>query len=332
MNDAIRKDGNEWFGIMFGLMFFKGILASLAGPAPNYDMQRVLATRNPREACLMNGMVNVVLYFPRYMMITGITVLALAFCMPELRAMDKPDFEKLLPMVLTRRRADGRRRLAAGRAAGGVHVQLRRHDQRRAGLHRQRHLQTIHQSEHAAAKRDVALSRVASLGVLVVGIVFGLLTDNITDVMMWIVGALYGGYVMANVLKWYWWRFNGYGYFWGMMAGILGAMSSAAAFADKSDKTICSCRNSADVVHVNPLYFIPVSARPFARRLLARHVSQRRQRTRRSSSISTKRRAPGAFGARFATRSCAKIRRSSPIAISAMTRSTSPSASSGNCA
>jgi hypothetical protein len=29
---------------------------------------------------------------------------------------------------------------------------------------------------------------------------------------------------LANVLKWYWWRFNGYGYFWGMMTGILSAM------------------------------------------------------------------------------------------------------------
>ena len=29
---------------------------------------------------------------------------------------------------------------------------------------------------------------------------------------------------MANVLKWYWWRFNGYGYFYGMVAGIGGAM------------------------------------------------------------------------------------------------------------
>jgi hypothetical protein len=38
--------------------------------------------------------------------------------------------------------------------------------------------------------------------------------------MLWIVGAVYGGYVMANVLKWYWWRFNGYGYFWGMVSGI----------------------------------------------------------------------------------------------------------------
>src|SRR6185437_11308149 len=46
-NDAIHSDGNDLFGIIFGLMFFKGVLASLAGPAPNYDMQRILATRNP---------------------------------------------------------------------------------------------------------------------------------------------------------------------------------------------------------------------------------------------------------------------------------------------
>ena len=73
-------------------------------------------------------------------------------------------------------------------------------------------------------RAQVLWSRIASVGVLAVGVVFGLLTTSITEVMMWIVGALYGGYVMANVLKWYWWRFNGYGYFWGMMAGILSAM------------------------------------------------------------------------------------------------------------
>jgi Na+/proline symporter len=102
VNNSFRADGNEWFGIVFGLMFFKGMLGSLAGPAPNYDMQRVLATRNPREACMMNGMVCCVLYFPRYMMIAGITLLALAFCLPELRAMEKPDFERLLPIVLAK--------------------------------------------------------------------------------------------------------------------------------------------------------------------------------------------------------------------------------------
>lgn len=43
---------------------------------------------------------------------------------------------------------------------------------------------------------------------------------------MWIVGGLYGGYVAANVLKWHWWRFNGYGFFWGLIAGIVGALAA----------------------------------------------------------------------------------------------------------
>src|SRR6202012_2411238 len=74
------------------------------------------------------------------------------------------------------------------------------------------------------ARSQVRWSRAASVAVLAIGVLFGLLATSITEVMMWIVGALYGGYVIANVLKWYWWRFNGYGYFWGMMAGILSAM------------------------------------------------------------------------------------------------------------
>jgi len=95
-----QQDGNELFSIIFGLMFFQSVMASLAGPAPNYDMQRILATRNTREASLMSGMVNVVLMFPRYFMIAGITVLALVFFMPQLHGQATPDFEELLPSVL----------------------------------------------------------------------------------------------------------------------------------------------------------------------------------------------------------------------------------------
>jgi hypothetical protein len=82
--------------------------------------------------------------------------------------------------------------------------------------------------------------------VLAVGIVAGLLTNRITDVMMWIVGALYGGYVMANVLKWIWWRFNGYGYFYGMLAGIVSAMIVPALVANYEGHS------------VNALYTFPI--------------------------------------------------------------------------
>ena len=222
-NDAIHSDGNEMFGIIFGLMFFKGVLASLAGPAPNYDMQRILATRNPREASLMNGMVNLALYFPRYLMITGITILALAFCMTDLRAMDKPDFEKILPIVLANYVPSG----VVGFLLAGLLAALMSNFAATLNAAPAYLVNDIYKkffNPAMAPRSQVQWSRVASLGVLAVGVLFGLLTTSITEVMMWIVGALYGGYVMANVLKWYWWRFNGYGYFWGMMAGILSAM------------------------------------------------------------------------------------------------------------
>ncbi len=223
VNDAIAQDGNEFFSIIFGLMMFKGVLASLAGPAPNYDMQRILATRNPREACMMNGMVNVVLYFPRYLMITGITILAFAFCMPELRAMDKPDFEKLLPIVLSEHIPAG----VVGFLLAGLMAAFMSNFAATINAAPAYIVNDIYKrfiNSNSAPRAEVNMSRIASLGVLVVGMVFGLVTTRITDVMMWIVGALYGGYVVANVLKWYWWRFNGHGYFWGMMAGILSAM------------------------------------------------------------------------------------------------------------
>ena len=221
-NAAIKADGNEFFSIIFGLMFFKGVLASLAGPAPNYDMQRILATRNPREASLMNGMVTVVLMFPRYMMIAGITVLALAFCMPELQSQAKPDFEKILPNVLQYVPTGVVGFLLAGLAAAFMSNFAATLNAAPAYVVNDIYKRFI--NSNAGGKKEVAMSRIVSLVFLVIGVCFGIFSKSITEVMMWLVGGLYGGYVMANVLKWYWWRFNGYGYFWGMMAGILSAM------------------------------------------------------------------------------------------------------------
>ncbi len=223
VNAAIKSDGNEMFGIIFGLMFFKGVLASLAGPAPNYDMQRILATRNPREASLMNGMVNVALYFPRYLMITGITVLALAFCMTDLRGMAKPDFELILPIVLRDYIPTG----VVGLLLAGLLAALMSNFAATLNAAPAYIVNDIYKrffNPNMTPKSQVRWSRIASFVALVVGVLFGAFMTSITEVMMWIVGGLYGGYVMANVLKWYWWRFNGYGYFWGMMAGLLSAM------------------------------------------------------------------------------------------------------------
>lgn len=256
VNQSLANDGNEWFGIIFGMMFFKGILASLAGPAPNYDMQRVLATRNPREACMMNGMVCCVLYFPRYMMITGIAILALAFCMPDLRAMETPDFEKVLPIVLTKSAMPAGivGLLLAGLLAAFMSNFAATINAAPAYLVNDIYKRFINPA--STGQRDIWLSRAASLLVLVVGIVFGLTADNITEVMLWIVGALYSGYVMANVLKWIWWRFNGVGYFLGMTAGMLGALFVPRVIPAIAPQVFSP--EVAGVVVSNPIYTFPI--------------------------------------------------------------------------
>jgi len=48
---------------------------------------------------------------------------------------------------------------------------------------------------------------------------------SVNKVVIWIVTCPVGGLHRFQCLKWYWWRFNGYGYFWGMVAGMSSAMT-----------------------------------------------------------------------------------------------------------
>jgi SSS family solute:Na+ symporter len=79
-------------------------------------------------------------------------------------------------------------------------------------------------NDSASEKTYVNMSYLCSFLVVLVGSIFGLFLDNLNSIIGWIVSGLYGGYTAANLLKWYWWRFNSYGYFWGMVAGIVAAL------------------------------------------------------------------------------------------------------------
>ena len=83
------------------MMVLKGILVSAAGPAPNYDMQKILATKSPKEAAKMSGFVSVVLNPTRYLMITGSNVLGLLFFSRlDLIVNNNTDFEQFLPSAI----------------------------------------------------------------------------------------------------------------------------------------------------------------------------------------------------------------------------------------
>ncbi len=221
----IKEDQFGLFGIFFMMMLFKGVFASLAGPAPNYDMQKVLSTRSPKEASKMTGFVSIILLPIRYSMVIGLTVLGLLYYnqMDLSNPGGGTDFEKILPaaingflpvgilgIVLT-----GLLGAFMGTFSGTLNAA-------QAYIVNDIYLKYI--NPEASTKKIITMNYSTGIVVAAVGIGLGFYAKNVNSILQWIVGALYGGYIAANMLKWYWWRFNASGFFWGMMAGIVAAL------------------------------------------------------------------------------------------------------------
>ena len=237
----IAADGWTMFGAFFMMTLFKGVLLSGAGPAPNYDMQRVLSTRSPRDAARMSGLVSLVLMPFRYMLITGLTILALVFFSGQLDAMgSKVDFELILPMTMRSFVPAGllglmiSALLAAFMATYSATVNA-------APAYIVNDIYKRYVRPDADQRTLVRMSYATSVVVVVIGTAIGFYVASLNEIVQWIVSALYGGYTASNLLKWYWWRFNAYGYFWGMVGGIAGSMLVPVAFP-----------------HVAPIFAFPI--------------------------------------------------------------------------
>ena len=224
VNRKIASDGFSFFSLFFGMMLLKGILVSAAGPAPNYDMQKILATRNPREASLMSGFVSLILNPVQYFLVAGLAILGLIYY-PHLHLVvaGHPDLENILPSVINEIIPAG----LAGLLLAGL---LAAFNSTFAG--------TLNAGQ-AYLINDVVLKYVrpkargwelriwsytTGLVLILVSVILGFLFRNINSILQWLVSGLWGGYTAANILKWYWWRFNAQGYFWGMVAGITVAL------------------------------------------------------------------------------------------------------------
>lgn len=224
VNEKISSDGYSLFSIFFTMMLFKGILVSAAGPAPNYDMQKILSTRSPKDAAKMSAFVSVVLMPTRYFMIAGFAVLALLFYdRLDLIVGNRIDFEQILPSAISQFVPLGLMGLLlAGLLAAFMSTFAGTLNAAQAYIVNDIYLKYINPD---AGRKQISRTNYSS-GILVVAvsIIFGIFALDVNSVLQWIVSALWGAYVTSNVLKWYWWRFNGSGFFWGMVSGIIPAL------------------------------------------------------------------------------------------------------------
>ena len=232
-NNQIMADGWNLFTIFFMMMIFKGILISLAGPTPGYDMQRILAAKTPREAGLMSAIVSVC-QIPRWFMIVGITTLALVYFSNDLVAMgDNVDFELVLPWVISEFLPVG---LVGFVLAGMLAAFMSTFDStvNAGAAYLVNDVYKRYFNPNAPTGVYIKASNIASFLIVAVGIAFGFMSESVNSVTQWIVSGLFGGYTAPNILKWHWWRFNGFGYFYGMIAGVLAALIMPMALPELS--------------------------------------------------------------------------------------------------
>ena len=232
-NNQIMADGWNLFTIFFMMMIFKGILISLAGPTPGYDMQRILAAKTPREAGLMSAIVSVC-QIPRWFMIVGITTLALVYFSNDLVAMgDNVDFELVLPWVISEFLPVG---LVGFVLAGMLAAFMSTFDStvNAGAAYLVNDVYKRYFNPNAPTGLYIKASYIASFLIVGVGIAFGFMSESVNSVTQWIVSGLFGGYTAPNILKWHWWRFNGFGYFYGMIAGVLAALIMPMALPELS--------------------------------------------------------------------------------------------------
>ena len=257
-NDLIDSEGFKMFGAFIGMTLFKGFFASLAGPTPSFDMQRILSTKTVKEAAYMSGFTNLILFIPRYLLIGGIVVIALVSLSPEMIGNSNfigADLEVLLPKVINFHVPIGiKGLLLAGLLAAFMSTFSAFVNAGPAYIVNDIYKKYL--KPNATTKHYIKVSHIASFLVVFLGVFMGFFADSINSLTLWITSALFGGYVASNFLKWIWWRFNGWGYFWGMLSGLI--IASLQFLLDNNKGNFSEDTLLFDLSNMQAIYLFPI--------------------------------------------------------------------------
>ena len=257
-NDLIDSEGFKMFGAFIGMTLFKGFFASLAGPTPSFDMQRILSTKTVKEAAYMSGFTNLILFIPRYLLIGGIVVIALVSLSPEMignASFRGADLEVLLPKVINFHVPIGiKGLLLAGLLAAFMSTFSAFVNAGPAYIVNDIYKKYLKPT--ATDKHYIKASHIASFSVVSLGVFMGFFADSINSLTLWITSALFGGYVASNFLKWIWWRFNGWGYFWGMLSGLI--IASLQFLLDQNKGSFTEESLLFELSNMQAIYLFPI--------------------------------------------------------------------------
>ena len=230
MGDALLARAPEtWepifamFGICVVMWLFRTMLEGMGGVG-GYTDQRFFAARTEREASLLTAEAMVLSLF-RWTLVAGLVVMGYQIIQGggEAAATIAADPEQVLPVVLGRLLPAGVKGLVI---AGLIAAAMSTFDSTlNAGA--SYIVKDIYQSyvnPEADGRQLMRISRWATVGLCVAGILLAAIVPNINQIWGLITMGLGAGMFVPLFLRWYWPRFSGYGFAAGTGAGIIAAL------------------------------------------------------------------------------------------------------------
>lgn len=203
----------ELFGALVIVWVLKGLLLNAGGPAQMFDFQIFLASRNARDAAKLGAAWSFFLIV-RWGMATGIALLALV------GVAGIADPEKVMPIVLMEFLPVGIRGIViAGLLAAFMSTFSATVNSGASFIVRD--IWQTYFRPNPTNKQALRFSYWATFVLVLVGVIIGSQVDSIAQIWNWMMMVLGAGLAIPNVLRWYWWRMNGWGYSFGMLGGIL---------------------------------------------------------------------------------------------------------------
>ncbi len=231
----LKSNPGEWEAIFsfFGVCVFFWLMRSTlegCGGVGGYTDQRFFAARSEREAALLT-MESIILSVFRWTMIAGLVVMGYHL-LGEGGVFAKAiaqDSENVLPIVLGHLMPVGIRGIVI---AGLIAAAMSTFDSTlNAGAsYIVKDIYATYVNPKADHDRLMWASKVATAGLCVVGVGLALLIENINEIWGFITMGLGAGMYVPLFLRWFWPRFNGYGFAAGTAAGLVTAVAAKGFF------------------------------------------------------------------------------------------------------
>ena len=201
-----------------------------SGGSGGYLIQRYYAAKSDREAGLLSLFWIFLLSF-RWPFVVAIAMMAIAYGASD-AVIANP--EEVLPEVLSNMMPIG---LTGLIVAGLIAAAMSTFDSvvNSGAAYWVKDIYQRFINPEASQKKLVSQSRWASVVIVIFGILLTKQFRNINEIWGWIQMGLGSGLIIPQVIRWYWWRFNGYGYAIGVVFGMGAAFSKLLFFPELTE-------------------------------------------------------------------------------------------------